>query len=255
MSLPSDATVKCPNCNSELPDDSIFCQVCGIKLPFTVTPEISQFDVLMNELLTNIDTEELTGNTLLLRPSSHYPPRNHTQAEIQQKLQYVQDIAIQKRFAKTKVYSKKRLLAAGITTAIIALLLVIIVMGGIHNRELRNFATTEMRTAYSNVYADIISMKPEYFVYSKSVSPYSNITKVICKCQTIDGETIWATFDIWDYPDGNAHIQTANKPHYYSKSTPMRLTGCVTTAERIDNNLATFFGDVFILDVESMQSQ
>lgn len=250
MPHPSDATVQCPNCSSHLPEDSIFCQVCGSKLPLA-TPEISQSSALMNELLTNIETEESTGNPLFLRPGPHI--FRQSQTEIRQKLQYVQDIAIQKRFTQAKVYSKKRLLVVGITTAVIVALLVILAMNSIHNRELRNFATSEMRAVYSNVYADITSLKPEHFVYSTTVSPYSSITKVICKCQTIEGETIWATIDIWDYPNGNAHNQTANKPQYYSKSAPVRITGCVTTAERIDNDLATFLGDVFILDVESMQ--
>ncbi|MBQ7320919.1 MAG: hypothetical protein IJW99_02365 [Clostridia bacterium] len=83
-----------------------------------------------------------------------------------------------------------------------------------------------MSEDYTNVYADVVSMEPEYFVYtSYNNGPYS-ISEIVCKCVTVEGKTIWAVVFMWEYPGGSS-IEENNKPRYYSKENPKRIFGIV----------------------------
>lgn len=134
----------------------------------------------------------------------------------------------------------------------VALILVGIISSAIdsaHNSELRNFATETMNDDYTNVYADIVSMEPEYFVYtSYNSSPY-DISEVICKCKTVEGKTIWVAVDIWEYPGGSSTSEERNEAQYYSKSNPKRIVGSVTTAGKVMDELEDRIGDILVLDV------
>ena len=112
-----------------------------------------------------------------------------------------------------------------------------------------------MNDDYTNVYADVVSMEPEYFVTTTSGSSYLGITELICKCRTVEDETIWVVIDTWEYPGGSSYDEDKNEAHYYSKSEPMRLTGTVTTAEKVVDRLKYSIGDVFVLDVRELQAK
>ena len=110
-----------------------------------------------------------------------------------------------------------------------------------------------MHDDYTNVYADVISMEPYYSVHKKSGSTDLGIIKVICKCYTVEGESIWVSIDINDYPNGDSKNEENNKAYYYKKSNPLRLIGEVTTSGTIIDEVEDSIGDVFVLEVEKLQ--
>ena len=171
-------------------------------------------------------------------------------------IQREKNIAIQKRVAAIEAANKrKKIITAVIVIIIVAIIAVSIVQSAresAFNGQLRNFATETMNDDYTNVYADVISMEPEYFVTTKSGSSYLGITEIICKCKTVEGKTIWVTIDTWDYPGGSSYDEDKNEAQYYSKTNPMRLTGTVTTAEKVVDRLENSIGNVFVLDVREL---
>ncbi len=210
----------CRRCGTKLLPESLFCDKCGTKV--SVYPEESAYPHQLKE-------------TLIL------------------------DEAVQKRIATATATEKKKKLfkILGVFAVVIILIAFTVdsVIESSHNAEVRNFAAETMSDAYTNVYADIVSMEPEYFVYTTSGSTNHDITEVICKCKTVEGITIWATIDIWEYPGGSANNEASNKNYYYSKSNPMRLVGRVTTAEKVIEELAHSIGHVFVLDVTALQDK
>lgn len=179
--------------------------------------------------------------------------------EYRAKIQREKNIAIQKRIAAIEASNKrKKIITTIMVLVVIAVIAVFIVKEAkesAYNGQLRNFATETMNDDYTNVYADIVSMEPEYFVTTKSGSSYLGITEVICKCKTVEGKTIWVTIDIWEYPGGSAYDEEKNEAQYYSKSEPMRLTGTVTTAKKVIDKLESSIGNAFVLDVNELQGK
>lgn len=115
----------------------------------------------------------------------------------------------------------------------------------------RNVATEEMSESYTNVYADIVSMNPRYFVTVYGQTIYT-IVEIVCKCETVEGKVIWAEIPIHLYPEADSYKQDNNKSFEYSKSSPMRLKGSMTTSKRIEDSLESSIGNVFVLRVSSM---
>lgn len=213
----------------------------------------SAYELLHKDELFVSKTSNIQQNATSTMPVSA-KPEYQTHLLEQQKQE-----AIQKRIAETKAAEKKKKILRYIILAVIVIWISISItrctMESVHNSKLRNFATETMSDDYNNVYADIVSMEPEYFVYtSYNNGPYS-ISEVVCKCKTVEGEIIWATIYSWKYPGGSSHDEEKNEAQYYSKSNPMKLTGSVTTAENIIDRLATSIGNVFVLNVTSMELQ
>ena len=174
-------------------------------------------------------------------------------------IQREKNIAIQKRVAAIEAANKrKKIITAVIVIIVVAIIAVLIVQStreSAFNGQLRNFAAETMNDDYTNVYADVVSMEPEYFVTTKSGSSYLGITDIICKCKTVEGKTIWVTIDTWDYPGGSSYDEDKNEAQYYSKTNPMRLTGTVTTAEKVVDRLENSIGNVFVLDVRELNEK
>ena len=166
--------------------------------------------------------------------------------------------AIQKREEAIRATEKKKkiikIATISLAAAIIIGLIIYSVIIEIHNSELRNFASDSMNDDYTNVYADIVSMKPEYFIYMSSSTSYYGITEVVCKCKTVEGYTVWASISSWKYPGGDSRDEESYKEYYYSASNPMRLIGSVTTSENVYDNLPNWIGDVYVLNVNSLQN-
>lgn len=174
-------------------------------------------------------------------------------------IQREKNIAIQKRVAAIEAENKrKKIITAVIVVIVVAIIAVLIVQSAREsaiNSQLRNFATETMNDDYTNVYADVVSMEPEYFVTTKSGSSYLGITEIICRCKTVEGKTIWVTINTWDYPGGSSYDEDKNEAQYYSKTNPVRLTGTVTTAEKVVDRLENSIGNVFVLDVRELNGK
>lgn len=183
------------------------------------------------------------------------------QAEIERQriaqIQNEKELAIQKRIAAMEAADLKKKKTKTIIICIVVAFLAIGIVGGIidnaHNSKLRNFATQKMDEDYTNVYADVVSMEPEYFVYtSYDYSITRTITEVICKCTTVEGKSIWVTIPAWDYPGGGS-TEESFESQSYSRSSPMRLTGEVTTAKKVIERLGNILGNTYVLDVEKLE--
>lgn len=174
-------------------------------------------------------------------------------------IQREKNIAIQKRVAAIEAENKrKKIITAVIVVIVVATIAVWIVQSAresAFNGQLRNFATETMNDDYTNVYADVVSMEPEYFVTTKSGASYLGITEIICRCKTVEGKTIWVTINTWDYPGGSSYDEDKNEAQYYSKTNPVRLTGTVTTAEKVVDRLENSIGNVFVLDVRELNGK
>ena len=172
-------------------------------------------------------------------------------------IQNERNLAILKRVAVQEAADKrKKIIKIVIISVVVALIAIGIISAAIdsaHNSELRNFATETMKDEYNNVYADVVSIEPEYFVYTSSGTTYREITEVVCKCKTVEGKTIWVVFFSWKYPGGSAKNEDAYETLTYSKSNPARVTGYVTTSGSVIKQLESSIGNVFVLRVESMQ--
>ena len=172
-------------------------------------------------------------------------------------IQNERNLAILKRVAATEAANKKK---RTIKIIVISIVVVAIIIGIIcaavdsaHNSELRNFATETMKDEYNNVYAEVVSIEPEYFVYSSNGSTYREITEVVCKCKSVEGKTIWVVFFSWKYPGGSARNEDAYETLTYSKSNPARISGYVTTSGSVIKQLENSIGDVFVLRVEKIE--
>lgn len=211
---------RCPRCHANLPNDSMFCQFCGTRLS-------ASEPVSPNSLATDIQKER--------------------------------NAAILKRIETQKAADKRNKIIKIIARSVAIVLVTIGIISyaisdakkSSYNNELRNFATETMSDDYTNVYADVTLMRPEYFIYSTSsqVKWWREISRVVCKCTTEEYKTIWIVVDIEQYPGGSATSEEQNKTQYYASNSPKRVTGKVTTSGKVMKELEKRIGDVFMIDV------
>ena len=180
--------------------------------------------------------------------------------ELDEQATYSTAAAIIKRAEITERAIKKRKTIKIILVVIICVVLAALAGRAIwkdaYNSQLRNFATETMNEDYSNVYADVVSIEPVYFVYEYKTNKSGNkigkesINGIVCKCITVEGETIWAEIFYLNYPGGGLMKgESAYKSLRYSKSNPARITGDVDTARQILPELEKKIGNVYVLDV------
>ena len=225
--------IICPKCKGIIPKDSEFCCRCGSRI------------------LNRQEQEKHTSEKNIKEANIEKESHSHIQQE--------RNAAIQKRISATEASEKKKKTRHKVIFLIIFAIIMVFIVNAIreslYNEKLRNFATEIMNDDYTNVYADIVSMEPEYFVYTTSGVNSFGITEIICKCKTVEGKTIWATIDTWKYPGGSSRNEENNKPYYYNKSDPLRLSGSVTTASEVVDGLDNSIGDVFVLDVYNLDDK
>ena len=168
--------------------------------------------------------------------------------------------AIQNRIEATVISSIRENKIKIIILSIIIILAVIFIVVGARNNayraELRNFATETMNDSFTNVYADVVSIEPEYFVYKYDTTKYGtkigngDLSKIVCRCKTVEGKTIWAIFYSRFYPGGEYYRNEEDyKPFAYSYDNPMRLVGGVDEAHQVVDELEDSIGNVFVLVV------
>ncbi len=223
-SLSINGYVVCSKCNANIPNDSLFCPGCGTRIS-AVEDQIT---------IHQKDSEESDNNQ-----------KNEKK------------LAILKRIAVTEATKKKKRLIKIIIICVVAVLFTVGIIGAAidnaRNSELRNFATETMNDDYTNVYADVVLVEPEYFIYTSNGTTYREITEVVCKCKTVEGKNVWIVFFSWEYPGGSTLNEDSYETLTYSKSNPARITGYVTTARSVIKELENSIGNVFVLRMENMQ--
>lgn len=174
--------------------------------------------------------------------------------------QYRLNAALQNRMVMAEAEKKKRKKVKGIIIAIIVLAMALLMVNAIiksaYRGELRNMVTDEMDEHFTNVYVDVVSIEPVYFVYHYETSKYGatlgngDIWDVVCKCKTVEGKVIWANFFYQYYPEGNySRNENDYKPFTFSADNPMRLTGKIDMARQIIEELEVEIGNVYVLNV------
>lgn len=167
---------------------------------------------------------------------------------------------LQKRMIAAETEQKRRKKLKTILILIALLIVSAFIVNGImkeaYYNKLRNMATDDMDSHFNNVYADVISIEPEYFVYQYNTTKYGtkvgegNLWDVVCKCETVEGKTIWVSFFYQYYPTGNhSKYEFSYQPCFYEHEKPLRLTGYVNTARQVADELVAEIGTVYVLDV------
>ena len=129
-------------------------------------------------------------------------------------------------------------------------------------RETRNMATDEMEVDFSNVYANVVSIKPKYFIYTYEMHngvkyPWTEkLSEIVCQCKTVEGKMIWVAINYLDYPEASySHNEADYKNKYYSEKNPMKLTGEIKSLQGYADGLNSITKDRFILKVKKMEKQ
>lgn len=172
------------------------------------------------------------------------------------------NMAILKRIEATQNAEKRKekikIIVGVIIAILITVFIVIKVQKSQYNAQLRNFATESMSEDYTNVYADVVSIEPMYFVYQYKANRYGTqigseqIWDVVCKCKTVEGKTIWISVFYQYYPGGNYFSNEADyKAITYSSNNPKRITGDVDTARQVVSELESKIGSIYVLDVRN----
>ena len=183
-------------------------------------------------------------------------------AENEIRVRNERNLAVLKRMEATQIAEKRRKKIKIIVGVVIAILITVFIVIEVkksnYNGQLRNFATESMSEDYTNVYADVVSIEPVYFVcqYKESRSGVKigsgDLWDVVCKCKTVEGKTIWISVFYQYYPGGN---YSKNEEDYktitYSTSNPKRITGDVDTARQVVSELESKIGNIYVLDVRS----
>lgn len=182
------------------------------------------------------------------------------EAERIAKVQQERELAIQNAKAQVAAEKKRKNILKAIVAIVLAILVGLFIYHEIQDEEyhsqVRNMATDEMGERFKNVYADVVSIDPYYFIYEYKTSS-SGVRKtpdqlmyVICKCKTVEGKYIWARFYHSDYPGANYDTKEEEfQKKTYSKSSPLHLSGTTFTAKSTMSELGKKLGDVYVLHV------
>lgn len=214
---------NCPYCDKSIPVDSRFCQYCGKDL-----------ESVDSQNKTNLQNQA----NILLREE------------------------LQKREVLAEAEEKKKSSTKKIATiAVIMVVLVIIafcIKDGIYNAQPRNIATETMNKNFTNVYADVTAIKPAYYIYQYKKSRSGlilgdgDLWEIVCRCTTVEGKSIWASFFYQRYPDGNySKNEKDYEIKYYRKDNPLHLVGKMNTARQVSKELEEVIGDNLVLYVNT----
>ena len=234
--------VKCSKCNAELLEENTFCGKCGnrIKSPIEVSPtRVAVGNPL--EVYSECDMAE----TIYEQQAED---RDFCQTKIQQDLN---EALLKRMIISNAAKKKKKRIKILVIVVMITAVLVFAanaIVDNANNSKLRNFATDVMDEDYTNVYADIVSIEPEYFVYTSFDNGPETISSVICKCVTIEGRIIWAEVATNEYPSGS-YLLGKYEPYYYDQANPKRIVGRASQSGKIVDGLEQRIGNVMVLRV------
>ena len=256
---------SCGKINANIENDCINCG-CSKQIVFNALDE----NFLAERYSAYIENKRIEEEKLKREREKHRLIEKQRQEELERQrmaeIQKERNLAILKRVAATEAANKKKKIIKTIVICVIVAVVAFFIVKGIidnaHNSELRNFATQTMNEDYTNVYADVVSMEPEYFVYRYNTTKYGtkigngDLWEVVCRCKTVEGKTIWATFFYQYYPEGDySDNEDDYKSFTYRSDNPLRIVGSVDTAHQVIDELEDAIGNVFVLDVSEKPKQ
>lgn len=133
------------------------------------------------------------------------------------------------------------------------------------NSKLRNFATERMKLEYDNVYADLVLIEPKYCITSnikdsKGLTTYRYATNIICKCETVEGNTIWVSFTQDNFPLDNKMLLDwylqfkILEPIEYSSDNPLKVYGTVTSSQAFSGEFSEI-DKSFVLSITTVTNE
>ncbi|MBR6185343.1 MAG: hypothetical protein IKI05_01515 [Bacteroidaceae bacterium] len=123
------------------------------------------------------------------------------------------------------------------------------------NSQYRNMGIEIIEAGYFNVFADVVSIEPEYIISlhheTKTGKTIGQDTpkSVLCRCLTVEGKTIWASISVHGYPRGKGAEDKGYETLIYDADTPMHLLGKIDTAKNVAKDLEEKIGKEFVLIV------
>ena len=105
--MSSNVKKLCAKCNSELPEDSMFCQVCGSQLSSTAVSMPLLSDQKLRQMFSKVEKWELMGIRCVADRSACQITDQQRQEELEKRIHSAQDVAIQKRIAATEADARR----------------------------------------------------------------------------------------------------------------------------------------------------
>ena len=98
------------------------------------------------------------------------------------------------------------------------------------------------------------------------------LTDIVCECKTKEGTKVWASIRYSEYPNNKLksfpvipggqytgqylkYLDQYFKPATYSKNTPLRISGTVSYADSVADDLEKEIGNVLVICVRELEIQ
>jgi hypothetical protein len=250
------------SCRQLNPHSEENCSKCSVEKE-SIFKSLDK-DYLSNKHEEFIEQKRIQEEQLKQRLEEQKAAWQQKQAEIERvrnaQIAYERKLAFQKRMEAIEAEEKKKFTIKTIVIVIVIAITIVLIVTGIktttYNDELRNIATDSMESAFTNVYADIVSFEVKYTVeeseYRNNVQIGSTHTEsVICKCKTVEGKTFWLEVPS-DVYTGTIEYRGKNATDGFDDQyfvEPIRVNGRMTTFGHAVDNAPESLKDTLILSI------
>ena len=156
---------------------------------------------------------------------------------------------------------RKDILIKIIFTIIVSIFIILLLKDSVYKSKLRNIDTDYIEKGFTNVYADLLSIEPITSIYkynTKYSDPFygeGTFEGVICKCKTVEGNVIWASFSRFNYPGINYSSREKDFTYQvFTQDNPCRIKGTMKEADDIAEYAVLATGKVLVMDVSESLS-
>ncbi len=237
--------ITCQYCQSKLSSERKVCPYCGTM----VEREAVQKNIEQNHIDVSHQAEkESCEENALAR---------------QIRLQNEIAIAMQKRNIISQMQAnKERRIKRTILFAVVAFVAVCLIITAIdiaYWEIERNFDVDEISDECMNVYADIVYFEPYYIIEETEYKGNIQIgeaeeNRILCKCRTVGGKTVWLEIWVWDYT-GTIEYRGENPTSDYDVQyfdEPIRVRGFISTFQKEIDNAPEGMEDTLVLFVSNI---